>query len=388
MSRFSLDPEALQGTVRAAEEEARTDPRTALLARLRDGAVVGPADVAPLWFSRISTEVLHDAARRRRSAPAGVLETFSPLYLTNTCDAACRMCGMRRDNAALRRETAEAAAVDAQLELLRRRGMRAVALLTGEYAANGRNWAIPYVNRALRITQTLGFAHVLLNIGAVDTDEFTTLLDGLPRRADGTVVPKLTMSTFQETYAPAVYAKFMGTDAANPRANFVRRLENFDRAYDAGLRGANPGVLLGLNPNVAYEASALAYHVRHLLDRGMEVYISVPRLRRVAGSDGPRAIGDADFVRLVAILSLTLPAAKIVITTREAGPMQQTLAPIVAVISAGSAAVAPYTETGARFPLETSQFEVIDQRSFEAVLDEHRQAGWQIVNFEPPAAQC
>lgn len=388
MSTFQLDPAALEAMVRAAEEQARTDACDDLRARLHSGSALRPTDVALLWFSRISTETLYEAAREARRSRPGVLETFSPLYLSNTCDAACRMCGMRRDNGALQRETAATATVDAQLALLYRRGMKAVALLTGEYAGARRGWAMPYVNHALRTTQEIGFAHVLLNIGAVDSDEFDALLDGLVRDSEGTIVPKLTMSTFQETYSPAVYAKFMGSDDGNPRANFGRRLANLDRAHAAGVRGANPGVLLGLNPDVAYEAAALAYHVRHLLDRGMEVYVSVPRLRRVAGSGGPRAIGDQDFVRLVAILSLTLPEAKVVITTREASPMQALLAPIVSVISAGSAAVAPYTETGARFPLETSQFEVIDQRPFEAVLDDHRRSGWRFINFEPPAAVC
>jgi len=55
---------------------------------------------------------------------------------------------------------------------------------------------------------------------------------------------------------------------------------------------------------------------------------------------------------------------------------------VVTVLSAGSAAVAPYTDSGARFPLETSQFEVIDQRPFEHILREwHGPAG--IENFEP-----
>lgn len=386
MSRFQLDEAAVHAVVERAAEQAGREAGEDLERRIETGVGLGPAEVAPLWFSRIETRRLYEVARRRHRGRAGVLETFSPLYMTNTCDAACRMCGMRRDNAALQRETAEPGEIEAQLELLLRRGMRGVALLTGEYASARREWAMGYVNRALRTTQALGFDHVLVNIGAVDDQEFEVLLDGLPRLVDGSLVQRLTMSTFQETYDPAVYAKFMGNDCSNPRANFVRRLENLDRAAEAGLRGANPGVLLGLNPDVAYEATALAYHVTHLVGRGMDVYVSVPRLRRVAGSGGPRAIGDADFVRLVAILSLTLSAAKIVITTREDSSMQQTLAPIVSVISAGSAAVAPYTDTGARFPLETSQFEVIDQRPFEAVLDDHRRRGWRILNFDPPPA--
>jgi hypothetical protein len=62
------------------------------------------------------------------------------------------------------------------------------------------------------------------------------------------------------------------------------------------------------------------------------------------------------------------------------------LVPIVTVLSAGSAAVAPYTETGARFPLETSQFEVIDQRPFEEILREHITPERSIENFQPPTS--
>jgi 2-iminoacetate synthase len=113
--------------------------------------------------------------------------------------------------------------------------------------------------------------------------------------------------------------------------------------------------------------------------------VSVPRLRQIAGSRTQRGAGDAEFVRLVSLLSLGLPTSKIVITTREDAAMQHKLAPIVTVISAGSAAVTPYTATGARFPLDTSQFEVIDQRSFEAVLAEHL-PGRVIENFHPPVA--
>jgi 2-iminoacetate synthase len=149
-------------------------------------------------------------------------------------------------------------------------------------------------------------------------------------------------------------------------------------------------VLLGLSPDVAFEMVAATLHVDHLLRAGMEVYLSTPRLRRIAGgaaargvrsSGAARGVGDDDFVRLLALLSLALPDAKLVLTTREPREIQQRVAKLVSVLSAGSSAVAPYTEDGARFPLEASQFEVIDQRPFEAILREHLDAGVAIENF-------
>jgi 2-iminoacetate synthase ThiH len=383
---FQLDTAALAEQIEQARGQSENCDASALLDGVSSATPLAPQHLAQLWFSKLSTEVIYAAACAARRTSAMRLETFSPLYMTNTCDAECRMCGMRSDNQALERQTADIAAVIEQLRMLTRRGMRAVALLTGEYRRENRAWAMSYVNQALRATQELGFRHVLINVGSIEEDEFDTLLAGMPRDADGTITANLTMSTFQETYAPSVYAKFMGTDPQNPRADFERRLVNFDRAYRAGMRVANPGILLGLNPNLAYEMTALALHAQHLRNLGMEVYLSVPRLRRIAGSRGQRHVKDDQFIRLVSLLSLALPTCKTVVTTRENATIQQRLAPVVTVISAGSAAVTPYTPDGARFPLETSQFEVIDQRPFEAILQDHCNAGATIANFEPPQA--
>lgn len=383
MLDFNLDIQALRAHTASAKAAPAGADRWAAVV---DGSSVEPNDLAPLWFSSVPTADLYELARMRRAPRAGRLETFSPLYMTNTCDAECRMCGMRRGNRALLRETAKPEHVVEQLRVLMSRGMRAVALLTGEYRTANRPWAMQYVNGALRATQAFGFNHVLINVGSIDEREFETLLAGVARHDDGSLVPKVSMSTFQETYSPKLYAKFMGVDDDNPRADYRRRLRNFDRAFRAGMRVANPGILVGLDPDLAFELTALVLHSRHLMDLGMEVYLSVPRLRRIAGSDSQVGIGDEDYVRLVSLLSLALPDGKIVITTREGAAMQARMAPIVSVISAGSASVAPYTPTGAQFPLETSQFEVIDQRPFEAILRERLDEGIEIQNFEPASA--
>ena len=387
MTEFNLDTEALERHTEGAR--AASGGAAEYWRAILDGDVVQPESIASLWHSAIATDDFYELARSRRAPRADHLETFSPLYMTNTCDAECLMCGMRRGNGALTRETAKVEEVVEQLNILVRRGMHAVALLTGEYRAVNRPWAMQYVNQALRATQQLRFNHVLINVGSIDEEEFDTLLAGVDRHADDSLVRKVSMSTFQETYSRRVYAKFMGTDADNPRADYDRRLKNFDRAWRAGMRVANPGILVGLNPDVAFDLTGLVLHSRHLMDLGMEVYLSVPRLRRIAGSDGMRGIGDDEYVRLVALLALALPQGKIVVTTRENAAMQARLAPIVSVISAGSASVAPYTQAGARFPLETSQFEVIDQRPFEAILQERLDEGVAIENFcpgETPAA--
>ena len=385
MEDFRLDLDRLREDLKGIEAARETQGIDEPLARARSGSGLTPLEMATLWASpKLDTESLYELALQLRRQRPVRLETFSPLYMTNTCDAECRMCGMRRDNQALRRATADLAEVEHQLHVLSRRGMHAVSLLTGEYGSERRPWALGYVNRALLATQRLEFGHVLINVGSIDEDEFETLLAGVERREDGSVVPKLTMCTFQETYSRDHYTKFMGQDPTNPRADYERRLSNFDRSFRAGMRVANPGILVGLNPDLCLEMTALALHARHLLGLGMEVYLSVPRLRQIAGSHNQRGADDDQFVRLVSLLTVGLPECKAVLTTREPIHIQHRLVPLVHVLSAGSAAVTPYSEDGARFPLEASQFEVIDQRPFEHILAEHLPERSPIVNFDPP----
>jgi 3-methyl-2-indolic acid synthase len=387
MEHFRLDADAVERERERAEVLGAAPAVHAVVERACAGDPLHDAELAALLLSpRVVTEALLAIARGRRPAGGPSLETFSPLYLTNECDAECLMCGMRRTNDALVRETADAETALAQLDILHRRGIRGVALLTGEYRHGPRRRAmIGRAAAALRAALARGFRHILVNIGALDAGEYDDLLAGVPRRADGRLVPRVTMCTFQETYDPRRYARFMGSDAANPRSDFTRRLTNFDRACDAGMWVANPGVLLGLNDDVAWELLALLAHVRHLRERGMEVYVSLPRLRKASGTVHAAGVGDDLLCRLVAVLAFGAPEVKVVISTREPPAMQRRLLPVIGVLTPGSPGVAPYTETGARFALEASQFEVLDHRPIEAILGEYLAAGATIDCFEPVA---
>src|SRR5213594_2411482 len=134
MQRFRVEAAAV-AVARARAAALGASPSAAELAtRAGAGARLTDEELAALLLSpHVSTEALLAVAAARRPAGRPHLETFSPLYLTNECDAECLMCGMRRTNDKLVRETADAATAEAQLDILHRRGVRAVALLTGEY---------------------------------------------------------------------------------------------------------------------------------------------------------------------------------------------------------------------------------------------------------------
>src|SRR5689334_7160985 len=117
-----------------AEEVAAARARAALLAessasdlvgRAAQGDILADEQAAALLLApHVDTEELLAIAQTRRPADPR-LETFSPLYLTNDCDAECLMCGMRRTNDDLVRENADDATAEAQLAILHRRGLRA-----------------------------------------------------------------------------------------------------------------------------------------------------------------------------------------------------------------------------------------------------------------------
>ncbi len=387
MPVFSIDPEVLAARKDRAQERALKGEGLRLASDLGAGKRFDDEDLATLLLSNdVTTEALLEIARQLRAPGAPKLETFSPLYISNECDAECLMCGMRRVNPQLHRATASEAVIDEQLDILHRRGLRGVALLTGEYRRGSlRGAMLERTTASARSARARGFSHVLINIGALEIEEYKEFFGSLPPSRDASV---LTMCTFQETYDPIVYKRFMGSSDENPRSDFKRRLENFDRAADAGFRSANPGILLGLNHDLAYELLALSAHVRHLLARDLSVYISLPRLRKASGAAHHAGVSDDDFTRVVALLSAAFPGAKVVISTREAPEMQRRLVPVIGVLTAGSPGVAPYTDGNARFEIEESQFEVADQRPIEVILAEHLAAGATIDGYEPTGSSA
>ena len=142
MQAFELNHTELESSRKRAAERAAAGEGAKLAERLRGGAALDDESLATLLLaSDVETDALLDlakglreAAAQGRGASSGPrIETFSPLYITNTCDAECVMCGMRRANTDLERATADAGTVEEQLDILHARGLRGVAILTGEY---------------------------------------------------------------------------------------------------------------------------------------------------------------------------------------------------------------------------------------------------------------
>jgi len=134
MITFAIDPGTLAEDSQYAAKRAAKGEGPGLASRFRADEPIDDVDLATLLLSAdVATDELWEIARASRPAGVPKVETFSPLYFTNECDGECKMCGMRRDNRALKRETVDAATICDQLDVLYRRGIRGVAVLAGEY---------------------------------------------------------------------------------------------------------------------------------------------------------------------------------------------------------------------------------------------------------------
>jgi hypothetical protein len=165
---FSLDADDVRARLDAGAR-ASVAVRDRVHRRIEDGAPLDVDDLAVLWHAPLDAtamQALAEAVRARQPRP---LETFSPLYITNTCDAECLMCRMRRDNDALELRPSISPPSTRSSGSCSAATCRASLLLTGEYRAGGREWAIAHVNQALHRATALGFRHVLINIGALDS---------------------------------------------------------------------------------------------------------------------------------------------------------------------------------------------------------------------------
>lgn len=286
-------------------------------------------------------------------AAGGGLETFVPLYLTNTCHGSCRVCNMRTENKRLKRIDLNQTKAREQLSvILNVEGIRAVCLLTGEYTQSSpeRRRTFQFVRECVGLAFSMGFGKVYLGVGAMTDEEiayFATSFQGNQN---------LVLSLFQETYDREVYGRFFGGGIGNPKSDFDFRRSTPTRWLEAGFVSVDLGVLIGLRDPDS-DVSALISHANELLSMGGEVALSLPRI--IGIKNLPVMMDDTDYAVLVQRVSKEIPDAKVVITTRETFEMIKNLLPWVGIVSPGSSDVHPYNLRG-EIPnhAETSQFQV------------------------------
>jgi 2-iminoacetate synthase len=296
------------------------------------------------------------------------MRLFAPLYLSNECINNCRYCGFSRDNPILR-VTLDIDEVVAEAQHLARQGFRQILLVAGEHPkfVSG-----DYLAECVRVLAP-DFSSISIEVGPMETEDYLPIVEA---GAEGLVV-------YQETYNRGVYAEM---HTAGPKRDFNFRLDCAERGYAAGFRRLGIGALIGLS-RWQDEAVALAAHLEHLFKHcwQAQITVSLPRLRPAAGGFRPLfSMTDRELAQLVCALRIAFPQLGIVLSTRERGPLRDSLALIgVTMMSAGSHTepggytrkgrehlhrtvrgriVAPEYQDG-EDQLATGQFEISDERS-------------------------
>lgn len=306
------------------------------------------ADSFQSLIASVDDSSLESLLKRAREATGQrfgrVMQLYAPLYLSNECVDTCTYCGFSLMNK-IRRRTLTVDETVQETEFLIAQGFRHVLYVSGEHPAH----VTPdYLAEVIgRVRPRL--ASVSIEVAPFHEAVYRRLIDaGL----DGVVL-------YQETYDTKRYEEF---HLAGPKKSYTRRLSLPEEAARAGIRQLGMGILLGLG-DWRRDATALVDHIQRLRKRywQTEFTVSLPRLRPCAADfQPPHPVSDRDFIQLIAALRLTLPEVGIVLSTREAPSLRDTLIGVgVTRMSAGSR-----TEPGGYMHPERSlkQFEIEDLR--------------------------
>jgi 2-iminoacetate synthase len=288
----------------------------------------------------LTEEVLAAARELKRRVYGNRVVLFAPLYIGNECVNDCQYCAFRRSNPEAVRRTLDEAQLRGQVEALERVGHKRLILVFGEHPM----YDAQYIADCVRTVYDVRVDHGEIrrvNINAAPTDH-----DGYRKIKEAGIG---TYQIFQETYHHETYRRFH--PPGTRKGEYLYRLDGLSRAFEAGCDDVGIGALFGLY-DWRFEVLGLVAHARFLQERyGVGPHtISFPRLRPAAGTrfDERYFVRDADFLRLIAILRLSVPYTGLILTAREPAELRrEAMAFGVSQIDAGSRIeIGGYREAG------------------------------------------
>lgn len=282
------------------------------------------------------------------------METFVPLYISNYCDSSCLMCNLQRTNDRISRVEATFEQIEQQLQIIHDfEKVQSVCFLTGErYDSDDRLHNLYLVIAAIRIAFRLNFEKVFFNIGSLSYEEIR-LID---QSFNSMEKSKLVLSLFQETYDRQIYKKLFGYGENNPKSDYEKRLSTIDIWVEHGFSAIDIGILLGFERSIDEDVNALINHAIKLISTGVEVYVSVPRIK---GS----IVSDAEYRNIIKKIRSAIPSAKLIITTREEIEFINSVLDYIDVVSPGSSDICPYSQDEyISNSAATSQFVIEEKR--------------------------
>ncbi|MFH1684825.1 MAG: [FeFe] hydrogenase H-cluster radical SAM maturase HydG [Candidatus Micrarchaeota archaeon] len=335
-SSFSLD----QVLSKAEKKQGLSLEESAFLLKLQD---------------QESLELLNKSANKVKSEIYGNrLVLFAPLYISDFCINDCEYCGFHCRNKSLARSKLDTNEIRAQTELIIKMGHKRILLEAGEHP----EISIDYVCDAIRTIYDTKvnngeIRRVNVNIAATSVSDYKKLKE----------IGIGTYQLFQETYHRQTYEKLH----KGPKADYDRQITAHTRAFEAGIDDYGIGVLFGLY-DYKFEVLSLLSHAKYMEEKfGVGPHtISVPRFQKASTVDytPEHPVSDSDFLKLIAVIRLSVPYTGMIISTRESPEIRQKAFEIG--ISQTSAA--SKTSPGGYSTCQDSQFELSDHRSVDQVI--------------------
>ena len=276
------------------------------------------ATLIALQDPELTAELFATARAVKEEIYGSRLVMFAPLYISNRCTNECEYCAYRASNRELHRITLTQEQIAAEIKVIVEQGHKRILMVAGEAYPNSNS--LDYVFEAIKTIYATRSGNgvirrVNVNIAPLQVEDFRKL------KACGIG----TYQCFQETYHRETYAK---VHPRGRKSDYDWRATVMDRAMEAGIDDVGIGPLFGIY-DWRFEVLAMLQHIHHLEERfGCGPHtISVPRLEPAAGTDftatTPWKVSDAEFLKLIAILRLTVPYTGMIMSTRESAEVRR-----------------------------------------------------------------
>jgi len=304
-------------------------------------------------------EIFETAGKVKEKVYGNRIVTFAPLYLSNYCVNSCEYCGYRRENKLIKRKRLSFEEIEKEVRALIRQGHKRLIVVYGEHPLSDIDYIAESIKHIYSIKEGRGeIRRVNVNAPPLQIKEYKILHD----------IGIGTFQVFQETYHHETYRKLH----KGIKANYHWRLYALHRAMEAGIDDVAIGALFGLY-DWRFEVMGLLYHTidleKHFDGVGPHT-ISFPRLEPAIGTpfyekNKKYLVSDEDFLKLVAVIRLSVPYTGLILTAREKPEIREKLLPLgVTQLDFGSnIGVGAYSKGS--YDLEKQQFFLNDLRSLD-----------------------
>jgi 2-iminoacetate synthase len=309
--------------------------------------------------------------------------TFAPLYCSNLCVNSCVYCGFRSENRETTRRKLSLDEVRRETEALVSLGHKRLIVVYGEHPESDVGYIADTIRTVYDTKVGRGeIRRVNINAAPQSVENFRILKD----------VGIGTYQVFQETYHHETYRK------VHPRgikADYAWRLYALHRAQEAGVDDVAIGALFGLY-DWRFEVLGLLFHAIDLEAKfgGIGPHtISFPRITPAIGSvygrDWPNQVSDEDFLRLIAVIRLSVPYTGMIITAREPAHIRRKAIELGCTQTDGSTriGIGAYAESYEHQEAERQQFTIGDPRSLDEVVREMAEMGY-LTSFCTAGYRC